>query len=464
MGSVRGTSYPKHIRLFIRPLPQNARTHASTSRAPHRHLPRARRARPGTAHVHPGVRVERRLPRARPARWTPTASSSPGASRRPRQQTVRLRSTQALAERDGDDGDQRPRRRSARRTRSQTVARAAADRGGRRARAAGCATGDTGRSRPSWSPTPTATATATPPQDACTANAADHTSPCNGTATIGSPLTPRARPGRLLGPPAEVQALQAPRAGPADAVPHGRRADAVAPALAAGRGRHRAAGPASRRRGGDDASRSWPSPSRCTPPRPTITAVDAQLPVKAGDRLAARSVQADGGASDLGAIAARAGDDARHQAAAQDAGPDVDARHGLSPASYRAARPGRRRARRRPGRQGRRHAGQRRPRADRQRARRGRQPGAVEHVLHRAQRRARRRAGRRLGDQRRGRRARHGAGRDDLQGQRCPAVPAPPSPASSQSWPPAPRSACRPRSSPRRSTRRSAARSPRRRR
>jgi RTX calcium-binding nonapeptide repeat (4 copies) len=38
-----------------------------------------------------------------------------------------------------------------------------------------------------------------------------------------------------------------------------------------------------------------------------ITAVPAQLPVKAGDRIAARSVEADGGASDLGAIAAHAG-------------------------------------------------------------------------------------------------------------------------------------------------------------
>jgi hypothetical protein len=37
-----------------------------------------------------------------------------------------------------------------------------------------------------------------------------------------------------------------------------------------------------------------------------ITAVDAQLPVKYGDRLAARSVQAESGASDLGAIAANA--------------------------------------------------------------------------------------------------------------------------------------------------------------
>jgi hypothetical protein len=39
-----------------------------------------------------------------------------------------------------------------------------------------------------------------------------------------------------------------------------------------------------------------------------VTAVDAQLPVKAGDRIAARSVEAEGGASDLGAVAAHAGD------------------------------------------------------------------------------------------------------------------------------------------------------------
>jgi hypothetical protein len=38
-----------------------------------------------------------------------------------------------------------------------------------------------------------------------------------------------------------------------------------------------------------------------------ITAVDAQLPVKYGDRIAARSVQAEGGASDLGAVADRVG-------------------------------------------------------------------------------------------------------------------------------------------------------------
>ena len=35
-----------------------------------------------------------------------------------------------------------------------------------------------------------------------------------------------------------------------------------------------------------------------------ITAVDAQLPVKAGDRIGARSAEAEGGASDLGAVAA----------------------------------------------------------------------------------------------------------------------------------------------------------------
>jgi hypothetical protein len=39
-----------------------------------------------------------------------------------------------------------------------------------------------------------------------------------------------------------------------------------------------------------------------------ITAVDAQLPVKAGDRIGARSVEAGGGSSDLGAIATRAGE------------------------------------------------------------------------------------------------------------------------------------------------------------
>ena len=39
-----------------------------------------------------------------------------------------------------------------------------------------------------------------------------------------------------------------------------------------------------------------------------ITAVEAQLPVKAGDRIGARSVEAESGAADLGAIAAHAGD------------------------------------------------------------------------------------------------------------------------------------------------------------
>jgi hypothetical protein len=39
-----------------------------------------------------------------------------------------------------------------------------------------------------------------------------------------------------------------------------------------------------------------------------IVAVEAQLPVKAGDQIAARSVESEGGASDLGAIAAHAGD------------------------------------------------------------------------------------------------------------------------------------------------------------
>jgi hypothetical protein len=127
----------------------------------------------------------------------------------------------------------------------------------------------------------------------------------DGTVTIGSPLT-RAPDPAGFAPSGEVQALQAPVQDSADAVPR----DGVLT-----RWRLRSLPTAGDTvlqvlRPDDDqtvftvVAESEPVHVAST----AITAVDAQLPVKAGDRIAVRSVQAEGGASDLGAVADRVGD------------------------------------------------------------------------------------------------------------------------------------------------------------
>jgi hypothetical protein len=127
--------------------------------------------------------------------------------------------------------------------------------------------------------------------------------------TIGSPLTLAPD---LAGftPSGEVQALQAPVTSAAEAVPY----DGV---LTRWRLRSLpAAGDTVLQllRPDDDAgdeTTTFTVVAESAPVHVTstaITAVAAQLPVQAGDRIAARSVEADGGASDLGAIAAHAAD------------------------------------------------------------------------------------------------------------------------------------------------------------
>ncbi len=139
-------------------------------------------------------------------------------------------------------------------------------------------------------------------QDACTGDAADHTAPCDGTATVGNSLGLAPDP---AGFPfsGEVQAMQAGAeegAAPHDGVLTRWRlrslptaGDTVLQVLRP-----------------DEDGRTFTVVAESAPVHVTsidVTAADAQLPVKAGDRIAVRSVQAEGGASDLGAIAARVG-------------------------------------------------------------------------------------------------------------------------------------------------------------
>ncbi len=169
-------------------------------------------------------------------------------------------------------------------------------------------------------------------QDACTANAADHTAPCNGTATIGSPLTLAPDPHGFSASGNAVQALQLSAAGTAAVAPkagvltHWRlraepgKGDTVLQLL--------------RPTGG--AGTSYTVAAESEPVHATSTeviAVDAQLAVQAGDRLAVRSVL-NAGNRDLGAIAARAGDELVANGPPKTAGqtwtPDTS-----SPAGYR---------------------------------------------------------------------------------------------------------------------------------
>ncbi|MES1193819.1 MAG: calcium-binding protein, partial [Solirubrobacterales bacterium] len=144
-------------------------------------------------------------------------------------------------------------------------------------------------------------------QDACTANAADHTSPCNGTATIGSPLTLAPNPNGYSASGNSVQALQLSAAGTVSPAPtagvltHWR--------LRAAPGKGDTVLQLLRPTGG--AGTSYTVVAETAPVHATSTdviAVDAQLAVKAGDRLAVRSAP-NAGNRDLGAIAAHAADE-----------------------------------------------------------------------------------------------------------------------------------------------------------
>ena len=140
-------------------------------------------------------------------------------------------------------------------------------------------------------------------QDACTGNAADHTAPCDGTTTIGRPLglSPDAMTPDLSGtiPPGEVQVVQLGGGGPEDLAPQ----DGV---LTRWRLRSRSTAgdtvlqvlrPAAQ---GDRTLTVVAESEPVHVASTAVTVVNAQLPVKAGDRIAVRSVAAEGGASDLG--------------------------------------------------------------------------------------------------------------------------------------------------------------------
>jgi Ca2+-binding RTX toxin-like protein len=143
-------------------------------------------------------------------------------------------------------------------------------------------------------------------QDACPGNAADHTAPCDATTTIGSPLTLAADPQgfpftgavQVLQEPVVAPALEAPRDGvltrwrlrslptAGDTVLQLLRPDATGSTYTVV---------------GETAAVHVSSTDAVT--------IGAQMPVQAGDRLAARSVAAAGGGSaDFGALARRISD------------------------------------------------------------------------------------------------------------------------------------------------------------
>jgi Ca2+-binding RTX toxin-like protein len=141
-------------------------------------------------------------------------------------------------------------------------------------------------------------------QDACPANAADHAAPCDGTATLGSPLTLAPDAG-LSSSGGVVQATQLSAAGTTLA--------AAGPGILT-RWRLRA-DPAKAdtvlqllRPVAGGASYTVVAESGVVRATSTdVITLPAQLAVKAGDRLAARSVLR-GGVRDIGAIAPRAAD------------------------------------------------------------------------------------------------------------------------------------------------------------
>jgi RTX calcium-binding nonapeptide repeat (4 copies) len=144
-------------------------------------------------------------------------------------------------------------------------------------------------------------------QDACPGNAADHTAPCDGTATIGSPLTLAPDPHGFsgLGNPIEVLQLSA----------GGTLAAMSAPGVLT-RWRLRSTPTAGdtvlQLLRPDGAGTAYTVVAESAPVHVTsaaVVTVEAQVPVQVGDRIAARSVAAvGGGSSDLGALAARPAD------------------------------------------------------------------------------------------------------------------------------------------------------------
>src|SRR4051794_826529 len=138
-------------------------------------------------------------------------------------------------------------------------------------------------------------------QDACVGDFSDHTAPCGGTATLGSPLTLAPDPRGFSGSGSPMQALQQSAPGTTPAAP-------IAGLVTRWRVRVEPAA-------GDTVLQILrPTPGASTftvvaesaavhVTTPDVVTVPAQLPVQAGDRLAARSVSGD-----LGAVAYRSGD------------------------------------------------------------------------------------------------------------------------------------------------------------
>jgi hypothetical protein len=143
-------------------------------------------------------------------------------------------------------------------------------------------------------------------QDACTANAADHTLPCDGTATIGSPLTLAPDPHGFSASGNALQALQLSAAG------------TVSTATKAGvltnwrlRAQPGKGDTVLQLLRPNQAGTSYTVVAETEPVHATSTdvvTVADQLAVKVGDRLAVRSVL-NAGNRDLGAIAPRAADE-----------------------------------------------------------------------------------------------------------------------------------------------------------
>jgi hypothetical protein len=144
-------------------------------------------------------------------------------------------------------------------------------------------------------------------QDACTGDFADHTAPCDGTATIGSPLTLAPDPHGFSPSGNAVQALQLTASGTVAAAPqvgvltrwrlrsNPLAGDTVLQLLRP-----------------NQAGTTYTVVAESDPVHVTaadVASVAAKLPVHAGDRIAARSVAPTGGGSaDLGALAARGAD------------------------------------------------------------------------------------------------------------------------------------------------------------
>jgi hypothetical protein len=144
-------------------------------------------------------------------------------------------------------------------------------------------------------------------QDACPRNAVDHTAPCDGTATIGSPLTLAPDPRGFSSSGSPIEALQLSASGTVAA--------AAAPGVLT-RWRLRSTATAGdtvlQLLRPDAAGTAYTVVAESAAVRVTSTAVvtvAARAPVQVGDRIAARSVPSVGGSSsDLGTLAARPAD------------------------------------------------------------------------------------------------------------------------------------------------------------